>query len=153
MWEANSRLENSYRVIDAPTVKWTEVAVAGTQQKAQVLRYAIKWHLKKIQCVSYSSWIEGKNKKIIFKVMLYLPPGYQSGSKLPMLVEVYGGPGFQKVLCFALCICNHMKYIYSSILLLIENGQFIWYSRLTSSGKGIAGRPMWQAPWALSTQL
>ena len=29
--------------------------------------------------------------------MLYLPPGYQSGSKLPMLVEVYGGPGFQKV--------------------------------------------------------
>ena len=41
--------------------------------------------------------------------MLYLPPGYQSGSKLPMLVEVYGGPGFQKVLHFALCICNHMK--------------------------------------------
>ena len=35
--------------------------------------------------------------------MLYLPPGYQSGSKLPMLVEVYGGPGFQKVLNFALC--------------------------------------------------
>ena len=36
VWEANSRLENSYRVIEAPTVKWTEVAVAGTQQKAQV---------------------------------------------------------------------------------------------------------------------
>jgi len=65
VWEANSRLESSYRMIDAPTVQWTEVAVAGTQQKAQV--------------------------------MLYLPPGYQSGSKLPMLVEVYGGPGFQKV--------------------------------------------------------
>ena len=36
VWEANSRLESSYRMIDAPTVQWTEVAVAGTQQKAQV---------------------------------------------------------------------------------------------------------------------
>lgn len=46
--------------------------------------------------------------------MLYLPPGYQSGSKLPMLVEVYGGPGFQKVLHFELCIFNPMnKCIYS----------------------------------------
>jgi dipeptidyl aminopeptidase/acylaminoacyl peptidase len=32
------------------------------------------------------------------QVMLYLPPGYQAGPRLPMLVEVYGGPGFQKVL-------------------------------------------------------
>ena len=36
VWEANSRLESSYRMIDAPTVQWTEVSVAGTQQKAQV---------------------------------------------------------------------------------------------------------------------
>ena len=36
VWEANSRLESSYRMINAPTVQWTEVAVAGTQQKAQV---------------------------------------------------------------------------------------------------------------------
>jgi len=32
------------------------------------------------------------------RVMLYLPPGYQEAQEpLPMLVEVYGGPGFQKV--------------------------------------------------------
>jgi len=31
------------------------------------------------------------------QVMVYLPPGYQSAGRLPMLVEVYGGPGFQKV--------------------------------------------------------
>ena len=36
VWEANSRLESSYRMINAPTVQWTEVSVAGTQQKAQV---------------------------------------------------------------------------------------------------------------------
>ena len=32
--------------------------------------------------------------------MVYLPPGYQAAGKLPMLVEVYGGPGFQKV-CYS----------------------------------------------------
>jgi len=31
------------------------------------------------------------------QVMLYLPPSYQASSPLPMMVEVYGGPGFQKV--------------------------------------------------------
>ena len=90
MWEANSRLENSYRVIDAPTVKWTEVAVPGTQQKAQVLQFAVRRSMSHFPFVFW--------EHCNFKVMLYLPPGYQSGSKLPMLVEVYGGPGFQKVL-------------------------------------------------------
>ena len=47
--------------------------------------------------------------------MLYLPPGYQSGSKLPMLVEVYGGPGFQKV-------------FFGDNLILIETvSVYIWY--------------------------
>ena len=47
--------------------------------------------------------------------MLYLPPGYQSGSKLPMLVEVYGGPGFQKV-------------FFDDNLILIETvSVYIWY--------------------------
>ena len=53
--------------------------------------------------------------------MLYLPPGYESGSKLPMLVEVYGGPGFQKVLYITLYFCNPTNvYICYFIPLLIE---------------------------------
>ena len=46
VWEANSRLESSYRMIDAPTVQWTEVAVAGTQQKAQVNKLSRDYSFK-----------------------------------------------------------------------------------------------------------
>ena len=46
VWEANSRLESSYRMIDAPTVQWTEVAVAGTQQKAQVNQLSRDYRFK-----------------------------------------------------------------------------------------------------------
>ena len=52
--------------------------------------------------------------------MLYLPPGYKSGSKLPMLVEVYGGPGFQKVLSFTYFYNTTNVYICYSIPLLIN---------------------------------
>ena len=46
VWEANSRLESSYRMINAPTVQWTEVAVAGTQQKAQVNKLSRDYRFK-----------------------------------------------------------------------------------------------------------
>ena len=46
VWEANSRLESSYRMIDSPTVQWTEVAVAGTQQKAQVNKLSRDYRFK-----------------------------------------------------------------------------------------------------------
>ena len=46
VWEANSRLESSYRMIDSPTVQWTEVSVAGTQQKAQVNKLSRDYRFK-----------------------------------------------------------------------------------------------------------
>ena len=40
--------------------------------------------------------VPGSDQKA--QVQLYLPPHYQSSDKkLPLLVDVYGGPGFQKV--------------------------------------------------------
>ena len=54
VWEANSRLESSYRMINAPTVQWTEVAVAGTQQKAQVNQLSKTYRLEnKIRWVGF----------------------------------------------------------------------------------------------------
>ena len=54
VWEANSRLESSYRMIDAPTVQWTEVSVAGTQQKAQVNKLIAKLRDLKIRISGFS---------------------------------------------------------------------------------------------------
>eukprot|EP00092_Neocalanus_flemingeri_P005220 GFUD01005613.1.p1 GENE.GFUD01005613.1~~GFUD01005613.1.p1 ORF type:complete len:872 (-),score=205.25 GFUD01005613.1:288-2903(-) len=67
VWTGNNGLENIYNAIDSATVQYLEIGVEGSDQKAQV--------------------------------MLYLPPGVERepGKKWPMLVEVYGGPGFQKV--------------------------------------------------------
>ena len=72
--------------------------------------------------------------------MLYLPPGYQSGSKLPMLVEVYGGPGFQKVPIATIVFPLNLTFDF-----------FTSNLRWTSSGKDITGRPMWRALWESST--
>eukprot|EP00090_Calanus_glacialis_P028875 TRINITY_DN4629_c0_g1_i1.p1 TRINITY_DN4629_c0_g1~~TRINITY_DN4629_c0_g1_i1.p1 ORF type:complete len:673 (-),score=148.29 TRINITY_DN4629_c0_g1_i1:778-2796(-) len=67
VWSANNNLEDKVNAVDSAPVQFLEVAVDGSDQKAQV--------------------------------MLYLPPGVERepGKKWPMLVEVYGGPGFQKV--------------------------------------------------------
>ena len=67
VWSANNNLEDKVNTVDSAPVEFLEVAVDGSDQKAQV--------------------------------MLYLPPGVERepGKKWPMLVEVYGGPGFQKV--------------------------------------------------------
>jgi len=67
VWSANNNLEDKFNAVDHAPVKYMEVDVDGSDQKAQV--------------------------------MLYLPPGVERepGKKWPMLVEVYGGPGFQKV--------------------------------------------------------
>ena len=67
VWSANNNLEDKINAVDSAPVQFLEVAVDGSDQKAQV--------------------------------MLYLPPGVERepGKKWPMLVEVYGGPGFQKV--------------------------------------------------------
>jgi len=67
VWTANYALENKYNEVDSATVQYLEIGVEGSDQKAQV--------------------------------MIYLPPGVERepGKRWPMLVEVYGGPGFQKV--------------------------------------------------------
>jgi len=67
VWNDNNNLEDKFTAVDAAPVKYLEVGVEGSDQKAQV--------------------------------MLYVPPGVarEPGKKWPMLVEVYGGPGFQKV--------------------------------------------------------
>jgi len=67
LWTANYDLENKYNEVDSATVQYLEIGVEGSDQKAQV--------------------------------MIYLPPGVERepGKRWPMLVEVYGGPGFQKV--------------------------------------------------------
>merc|ERR1719469_266634 len=66
-WEDNQDLEETYRNVDAPVVEYTEAPVPGSSQKAQVV--------------------------------IYRPPGVtrEPGKKWPMLVQVYGGPGFQMV--------------------------------------------------------
>lgn len=67
VWEDNLDLEDTYSNVDSPVVEYTQVPVPGTTQQAQVV--------------------------------IYRPPGVtrEPGKKWPMLVQVYGGPGFQMV--------------------------------------------------------
>ena len=66
-WADNADLRSRYTTLATPTVQYLQVPVKGTEQRAQV--------------------------------MLFLPPGLdtQGEKQWPLVVEVYGGPGFQKV--------------------------------------------------------
>ena len=64
-WTDNKHLEAKVKGHQMPTVKYMQIPVQGTDQKAQV--------------------------------MLLIPPHVGKQEKLPLLVDVYGGPGFQKV--------------------------------------------------------
>ena len=67
VWNDNVELEDRLKDVDMPSVQYLDVGVDDSDQKAQVV--------------------------------LYIPPGVDQNDdkELPMLVDVYGGPGFQKV--------------------------------------------------------
>jgi len=67
LWVDNVNLENNFSIVDSSSVQYMEVAVPGSQQKAQVTVY------------------------------LPSAVQTQPGKKFPMLVDVYGGPGSQFV--------------------------------------------------------
>jgi len=69
VWTDNLKLEKRLEKVSMPRVEYLEVPVAGSNQKAQVLVHVPP---------------EAEDKSI------------EDGS-LPLLVDVYGGPGFQKV--------------------------------------------------------
>ena len=66
-WADNADLRSRYSALATPTVQYLQVPVKGTEQRAQV--------------------------------MLFLPPDLdtQGEKQWPLVVDVYGGPGFQKV--------------------------------------------------------
>lgn len=67
IWTDNRILENRFSLLDVSSVKYMTVPVTGSTQEASVI--------------------------------IYIPSAVQSqpGKKFPMLVDVYGGPGFQYV--------------------------------------------------------
>ena len=70
VWTDNRFLAARYSLLDAPTVRYLSVPVPGSDQEAQV---------------------------VVFLPSAAAASGGRSSKKFPLLVDVYGGPGFQKV--------------------------------------------------------
>ncbi len=81
-----------FRQLDLPTVRYLSVAVPGSDQEAQVV-------------VFLPSAAAGGNG-----------PAASSGKKFPLLVDVYGGPGFQVSFEYCLPMFDVLKeFMYRSV--------------------------------------
>ena len=72
--------------------------------------------------------VPGTNQQA--NVVLFMPPGADSGKKFPLLIDVYGGPGFQVV---------DKKWAGSSYGAFMSAGEGIIYARIDPRGSGFQG--------------
>jgi len=100
VWMDNKNLENSYSLLDTSTVKYMKVPIPGTGQSANVI--------------------------------MHLPSTIFSnpGKKYPMLVDVYGGPGFQTV---------DKKWAGYGFGAYMSSSEEVVYVRIDGRGSGFQG--------------
>ena len=101
VWTDNESLENRFSLLDSSTVRYMKVPVPGSQQEASV--------------------------------MIYLPSSLATappGIRLPMLVDVYGGPGYQYV------NKQWAGYDYGAYL---SSSQGVIYVKIDPRGSGFQG--------------
>lgn len=96
----NNNLENQFSILDSSRIQYMEVNVPGSAQKAQVI--------------------------------LYLPSAVEAkpGKKFPMVVNIYGGPGFQYV---------DKQWNGADYAAYISSSQGVVYVKIDPRGSGFQG--------------